>query len=273
MKNSFVYIWHNKTLNRKYIGYHKGIITDGYISSSSNPQFWDDFNNPTMMWERTILFSGTRDECLSFEQDCLKTIDLRSNEYYNNARGSSIIFTEEVRKKMSSSATERWKNTSIEEKNKYAERMHNSQLGRIKSDEERAKISKYSKGKTLEERLGKERAIEIGKKIHDGKIGKHYQSDDFKNKLSIRMKNNRLGSLISDSSREKKRILFLGDSNPGKYPTKETRDKISKAKLGKPSALKGIPRKKIQCPHCEKIGADFVMTRWHFDNCKLKEII
>lgn len=23
------------------------------------------------------------------------------------------------------------------------------------------------------------------------------------------------------------------------------------------------------CPHCGKEGADFLMTRWHFDNCKL----
>ena len=27
--------------------------------------------------------------------------------------------------------------------------------------------------------------------------------------------------------------------------------------------------KKVTCPHCNKIGAKFNMTRYHFDNCKL----
>ena len=26
---------------------------------------------------------------------------------------------------------------------------------------------------------------------------------------------------------------------------------------------------KVECPHCNKVGAKFNMKRWHFDNCKL----
>ena len=30
-------------------------------------------------------------------------------------------------------------------------------------------------------------------------------------------------------------------------------------------------RLKTECPHCGKIGAKFVMGRWHFNNCKYKK--
>ena len=39
MKDSFVYIWTNKTNRRRYVGYHKGLQNDGYISSTSNDNF------------------------------------------------------------------------------------------------------------------------------------------------------------------------------------------------------------------------------------------
>lgn len=41
-----------------------------------------------------------------------------------------------------------------------------------------------------------------------------------------------------------------------------------KAKISK--KLKGFKRPVIECPHCGKVGADGLMKRWHFDNCKLK---
>jgi group I intron endonuclease len=63
-----------------------------------------------------------------------------------------------------------------------------------------------------------------------------------------------------------------------KYPKSEThKEKLSKALLGrklpeetkqkmKKHSSKGRPQKKIQCPHCGKIGGT-TMYRWHFDNC------
>lgn len=49
----------------------------------------------------------------------------------------------------------------------------------------------------------------------------------------------------------------------------------SKRKLGRDSEFKilmsnifrGKERAKLQCPHCNKIGGDGNMQRWHFDNC------
>ena len=34
--------------------------------------------------------------------------------------------------------------------------------------------------------------------------------------------------------------------------------------------MKGLKRKKSQCPHCDKIGDVSLMTRYHFENCKYK---
>jgi hypothetical protein len=97
---AFVYVWHNITRDRKYIGYHKGTEDDGYICSSSSEEFWADFNNPHMTWQREIIFKSTKDECLRYEQTLLESIDLKSDEWYNNARGAKVIFTEEVRRKI-----------------------------------------------------------------------------------------------------------------------------------------------------------------------------
>ena len=35
-------------------------------------------------------------------------------------------------------------------------------------------------------------------------------------------------------------------------------------------ALKGKPKRKVECPHCHKIGAVSPMKRFHFDFCKKK---
>jgi len=80
---------------------------------------------------------------------------------------------------------------------------------------------------------------------------------------------------ISDSKKGCKSHLPM----LGKKHSEETKQKISKSCTGKkmPESMKrklsqdrkGIPRPKIQCPHCNKIGATGMMQRWHFDNCKL----
>lgn len=41
-----------------------------------------------------------------------------------------------------------------------------------------------------------------------------------------------------------------------------------KAKAWVSAQFKGIPKKKVECPYCGKIGGINTMGRWHFDNCK-----
>jgi len=50
----------------------------------------------------------------------------------------------------------------------------------------------------------------------------------------------------------------------GRKLKEETRIKMSQSRRGK-------PQKKIKCPYCGKVGGT-TMYRWHFDNCKFKNI-
>jgi len=71
-------------------------------------------------------------------------------------------------------------------------------------------------------------------------------------------------------------------------PTAEHKRRLSESLLGRPSPMrgktqsaearakmseqrKGIPKPKIECPHCHKLVAVNTAKRWHFDNCKDKE--
>lgn len=54
----------------------------------------------------------------------------------------------------------------------------------------------------------------------------------------------------------------LSKANLNKKATEETKLKMSQSQ-------KGIPQKKLTCPHCGKMGGT-TMHRWHFDNCKNK---
>lgn len=77
-------------------------------------------------------------------------------------------------------------------------------------------------------------------------------------------------------SEETKKKISLALSNP----SKETRELIAKSRRGKqlsPSTkeklsqlTKAIPKTKVECPYCKKIGGKPVMMRFHFDNCKAR---
>lgn len=268
---AFVYQWINLSNNKKYIGYHKGSQDDGYICSSSNSEFWEDFKNPKMKWKRLILAEGTSNDCLKIEQKILKNMDLRSDEFYNNARGSEIIFTNDVLEKMSNSHKERWKNMSEKDRKDFSEKQSKSKKGIKRSQEIGENLSKLLKGKSFNERFGEEKAKIIGQKISSKNKGKNYHTDEWKDKLSKKLKGNDYGKNQTEETRKNKRDAFLTDKNPGKNKTEETRKKLSESLKGKPSRTKGIPRKKLECPYCKKSGGEGAIQRWHFDNCKLKK--
>jgi hypothetical protein len=268
---AFVYQWINLTHNKKYIGYHKGNKDDGYICSSSNILFWDDFKNPEINWEREILYEGTKEYCLKKEQELLKKIDLRSEDFYNNSRGAEIIFTDEVKKKMSESQKKKWKNMGEEDRKKNSEKQSISKKGIPRSTEIGNNLSNLLKGKSFIDRFGEEKAKQIGEKISKSNTGKNYHSEEWKSELSKRLKGNDYGKYQSEISREKKKNFFLGENNPGKNKSEETRKKLSDSLKGKKSKLIGVKTKKLMCPHCNKEGGNGLMQRWHFDNCKHKK--
>lgn len=268
-KEAFVYEWKNLTNGKSYIGYHKGNINDGYVASSHCEEFWNDFNNAEMKWERKIIAEGTADVCLQIEQRILKEIDIKDDKYYNNARGAEIIFTKSVLDKMSKSHKKRWENMTDDAKIEHSKKISESKKGIPRPKEVGEKLSKLFKGKTFIERYGEERAKLIGKKISESNKGQHYHSQEHKKNLSSKLIGNKYGENQGEEARKLKREKWLVD-NPGKNKSDETKRKISESLKGKTTWNKGQPRKKITCPHCGKEGGEGLMQRWHFDNCKNK---
>jgi len=95
--------------------------------------------------------------------------------------------------------------------------------------------------------------------------------------------------IISESNRGRKptesHIQKMRDLHTGVPRSKDVKDKISKANSGERNGMygnnhskqtrlkmsesrKGVPQRKIECPHCNQIGGIPGMKRYHFDNCK-----
>ena len=162
MSESFVYCWTNHTNNKLYVGYHKGSVDDGYVCSSQSQMFWDDFNNPEMKWSRQIIAHGSAEECIKLEKSILQSLDLK--EHYNNYGGYGIVFTDEVRKKMSISmmgknkgrkrsleAIEKQKESlkkwfENEDSTERAKKISDSLKGKPKTEETKKKMSLAKQG-------------------------------------------------------------------------------------------------------------------------------
>jgi len=89
----------------------------------------------------------------------------------------------------------------------------------------------------------------------------------FKVLRSSNMSKIQRGHITTKSTRDK-----ISKSLTGRRISDETKQKISSSrKLKKLGGSKpGFKRKIITCPHCSKSGGNSQITRWHFDNCKLK---
>jgi len=108
--DSFVYRWTNITLNKIYIGWHKGTEDDGYVCSSASAQFWSDYNNPSYKWQREIIFKGTMPECQLLESQILDSLNIKSDNIYNNRNNLMFNFNDEVRAKLKAAALKRGEN-------------------------------------------------------------------------------------------------------------------------------------------------------------------
>ena len=138
-------------------------------------------------------------------------------------------------------------------------------------EETKQKISNSLKGRSYVEKFGEKRSEEIKAKFRKKSIGQKRPKQSQAMKGRFTGKDNPMyGRHHSEEFKQKRREYFLTDKNPGKNKSEETIKKISQAKMGIPSPFKGVPRKKVICPHCGKEGGDGTMQRWHFDKCKFK---
>ena len=141
-----------------------------------------------------------------------------------------------------------------------------------------APLGFYTGGKTGKDShwYGKHHSLETKKKLSENHVGmrgrKH--TPEARKKISESLK----GKILSEETRNK-----MSAAAKGRTLTSEHKKKISESLkvktiliMGKtlsPAHKKKLigprgPQKKIQCPHCSKIGGGNVMKRWHFKNCR-----
>lgn len=67
------------------------------------------------------------------------------------------------------------------------------------------------------------------------------------------------------------RLAASEDSRKKQALANINRPKTDIQKQRMSEAKKGIPKPKVQCPHCGIFCAVNMAQRWHFDNCKYKK--
>lgn len=119
-----------------------------------------------------------------------------------------------------------------------------TRLGAVTPPEVRARISQTLKG-NIPWNKGKKADPELIERLRQSNIGRPSP---------------RKGVKLSAETIEKMRLVKLG-----KKLKPESIEKLRLKKLGRKQSL-------VTCPHCNKIGGSYTMPRWHFENCRFKEI-
>ncbi len=258
MVEGFVYLWRDRKRNKYYVGSHMGVPNDGYVCSSKvmfrvyrkRPQ---DFKRKVLKFVVADSLKGIREE----EQKWLSLIKQSELgfKYYNfkrvasGGRGSGYKLTDvhrqrigesrigeknwskrpEVRAKISASVS--LLPRTPESNRKRSEKLKGRKYpGRKLTEEHRHAISEGNKGKVLSK--------EHRKSLLKANVGKKY-SEETLSKMSL--------------------------SHLGKKPSEETRRKMRENCYS--LKLKGVPQKRVKCPHCDKVGGYAAMKRHHFANC------
>ena len=88
---SFVYRFTNLDDDKKYVGYHKGFVGDGYWNSSTCNEFEKVYTDSSSRLRYEILNYGTDKEMRQAEYRILSSVDARNNdEYYNKSNGFPV---------------------------------------------------------------------------------------------------------------------------------------------------------------------------------------
>jgi len=128
------------------------------------------------------------------------------------------------------------------------------------SSEHRAKMSKKLKGRVFsKETLERMRLGQLGNKLSEetkAKIRKAQQESNYQHSKEFKeyLREVNIGVKVyhDPNTKENRRFKDIDDVPSGWVEGNST-------------------VKKVECPHCNKIGENGAMHRWHFDNCKMKQ--
>jgi len=117
--------------------------------------------------------------------------------------------------------------------------------------------SKETKDKIRNSNLGKQVSQETRKKLSENNFAKR-NPDKQKKHAKYAAQQSHKNRIVNVEYKKKisESLKMLNDEN---------------RKNGIAHPVKGIKRKKVVCPHCQKEGAMNTMKRFHFDNCKFTE--
>lgn len=120
----------------------------------------------------------------------------------------------------------------------------NPNYGNKWSEEQKKNLSDQRKGKTLEERIGKEKALLVKKKMSEFQKKREHRkgfklSLETRLKMSISRKGKKKSEVFKKKCSERMKGNTYGKANKGKKMSKEFCTKISLARKGKPSPNKG----------------------------------
>lgn len=131
--------------------------------------------------------------------------------------------------------------------------------------------------KSLIEKFGKKTEGGILVNLTDGGEGSSGHSwgnwsEEDKARMSRQRKGKKLGpnsvpSPFKGVPRSEETKKKISEAHKGKVIGCNKKKSIA-AKNRKTHPWTGKKRPTKTCPHCKKVGADYLMTRWHFDNCK-----
>ena len=268
-------------------------LKNGYRGSVTSIKYGEIFkeelkNNPHLFEYEVLSEHETRASAL--EVELTKQIEfgvVESSDYFNEALASvngmfgrdvsgdsnpmyGKAHSEESKKKMS---IKRGNKKRYDVTETHREIISKAHKGKKVSENTKSLISENRKGKNCgndNHMYGKHHTEETIKKLSEARLGKK-ASDETRKKISEAG----MGRIVTKVTRDK-----LSKAMTGKKISEETKKKISESNTGKKMSEDainnykksriGMKYKESECPHCGKVGGGGNMTRYHFDNCKLK---
>ena len=149
----------------------------------------------------------------------------------------------------------------ISESNKGRIAWNKGKTGIIHSDESNRKRSATLSGKTLEDKVGIDRALQIKKNISESKIGK---PSGMLGKTHPRKGTSGLWKMSEESKKN------ISNAKKGKQFNEEHLQNLKFANIQNGLKRRGQKQKIISCAHCGKIGGAAGINSYHNNNCKLK---
>jgi group I intron endonuclease len=225
----FVYMWVNKLNNKKYIGLHKGLINDGYVGSGYL------FKKAVIKYgienfERIILYIEKEklQQLYQKEYDFIEEYDAVDDKMFYNLTNFDPKFVKWVKGTFTRSFSEESK-----------QKMSESSKGKIATDKTKNKMSDKRKGRIHINNGAKETTIFLKDGIPIGWVrGRLYKLPTGKGEYwytnGIEDKRCKLENAPEGWIRGKTKGKRFGKENSffGKHHSTETKEKISKTKLG-----------------------------------------